>query len=169
MPMPINARKENLGQAYVRTVVAAVGYNLSKDENDFGLDGTIKDVAVRGNRYYNSGFNIEYQLKSSWDVTFDGNDLIYDLESKNYNDLASWDGAVPAILILFVLPRDEHEWIDFSREGISIHNCAWWCSLAGQPVTENETTKRIRIPINQVFSPNALEELMAKVRRGENL
>ena len=41
MPMPINARKENLGQAYVRTVVAAVGYNLSKDENDFGLDGTI--------------------------------------------------------------------------------------------------------------------------------
>lgn len=169
MPMPINARKENLGQAYVRTVVATVGYNLSKDENDFGLDGTIKDVAVRGNRYYNNGFGIEYQLKSTWDVAIEGNELVYDLESKNYNDLATWEGAVPAILILFVLPRDENEWVDFSREGLTIHNCAWWCSLAGQPATQNETTKRIRIPIDQVFSPDTLRDLMAKVRRGDNL
>ena len=169
MPMPTNARKENLGQAYVRTVVASVGYNLSKDENDYGLDGTIKDVAVRNGRYYNNGFSIEYQLKSSWDVSFEGDELIYDLESKNYNDLAAWEGAVPAILILFVMPRDENEWIDFSQDGLTIHNCAWWCSLAGQPVTDNGTRKRIRIPINQVFSPDALNDLMDKVRRGESL
>lgn len=169
MPMPITARKENLGQAYVRTVVATVGYNLSKDENDFGMDGTIKDVAVRDNRYYNNGFSIEYQLKSSWDVSFENNELVYDLESKNYNDLAAWDGSVPAILILFVLPRNENEWVDFSTNGLTIRQCAWWCSLAGQPTTNNGTTKRIRIPISQVFSPDALKDLMAKVRRGDTL
>ena len=169
MPMPATARKENLGQAYVRTVVASVGFNLSKDENDFGLDGTIKDVAVRNGRYHNNGFSIEYQLKSSCDVTFEDNELVYDLESKNYNDLSSWDGAVPAILILFVMPQEENEWVEFSRNGLTLHNCAWWYSLSGQAPTTNESTKRIRIPINQVFSPDELNNLMAKVRRGEAL
>ena len=169
MPMPINAQKENLGQAYVRAVIASVGYNYAKEENDFGIDGSIKDVAVRGDRYYTNGFSIDYQLKSSWDVTFEGNELVYDLESKNYNDLATWEGAVPAILILFVLPQDENDWVNFSQNGLTIRNCAWWCSLAGQPATENGTKKRIRIPIDQVFSPDTLRELMAKVRRGEDL
>ena len=169
MPMPINAQKENLGQAYVRAVIASVGYNYAKEENDFGIDGTIKDVAVRGDRYYTNGFSIDYQLKSSWDVTFEENELVYDLESKNYNDLALWEGSSPAILILLVLPRDVNEWVNFSQDGLTIRNCAWWCSLAGQPATENGATKRIRIPIDQVFSPDTLRELMAKVRRGEDL
>ena len=169
MPMPIEAKKENLGQAYVRAVVADVGFNLSKDENDFGLDGTIKDVTVRGNRYHNNGFSIEYQLKSSWDVSVENNELVYDLESKNYNDLAAWEGSVPAILILFVLPRDENKWVEFTTSGLTIRNCAWWCSLAGQPATSNKTSKRIRIPIDQVFSPDALKDMMDKVRRGESL
>ena len=169
MPMPTNSKKENLGQAYVRAVVASVGFNIAQDEHDFGIDGTIRDIANRNGRYYTTGFSIDYQLKSSWDVTFEENELVYDLESKNYNDLVSWEGPLPAILILFVLPRDENEWVEFSTEGTTIRKCAWWCSLTGQPTTDNENTKRIRIPIDQVFSPDALRDMMEKVRRGESL
>lgn len=169
MPMPLNAKKENLGRAYVRTVIASVGLNCSTDENDYGLDGTIKGVSERNGRYHNNGFSIEYQLKSSWDVTFEDDVLVYDLESKNYNDLVLWEGTCPAILILFVLPREEEQWVDFSAEGLTIHNCAWWCSLEGQQPTDNKDTKRIRIPLKQVFSPDALKEMMGKVERGEAL
>ncbi len=169
MPMPVNARKENLGQAYVRAVVASVGFNISKDENDFGLDGTIKDVSVRNGRYHNNGINIEYQLKSTSAVTITDDTLIYDLESKNYNDLATWEGPTPAILIVFVMPSEEKEWIGFSQSGLTIRNCAWWYSISGSEPTSNENTKRIRIPLDQVFSPEKLNDLMARVRGGEKL
>lgn len=169
MPMPVNARKENLGQAYVRAVVACAGFNISKDENDFGMDGTIKDVIVRDGRYHNHGVNIEYQLKSTSVVTITDDTLIYDLESKNYNDLATWDGPTQAILIVFVMPSDEQEWIGFSQTGLTIRNCAWWYSISGSEPTINEYTKRIRIPLDQVFSPEQLKDLMGRVNGGETL
>ena len=169
MPMPITKRKEALGQAYVRAIVAKVGYNITTYENDFGLDGTIKDVDMRDGRYHGNGFSIEYQLKSSSAISFEDGYLIYDLESKNYNDLAAWEGGTPAILILYVMPENEEDWVNFSVDGLVIKKCAWWCSLEGNPTTDNERTKRIRIPVSQVFSPDSLIQLMAKVRRGDNL
>lgn len=167
MGMPITDRKEALGQAYVRAIVAKAGYNIARADKDFGLDGTIKDVTARNGRYHETGFTIEYQLKSSCDVTFENGELVYDLESKNYNDLAGWEGACPSILILLVLPENEDEWISFSHDGLLIRKCAWWYCLEGMPLTDNTATKRIRIPETQVFSPEGLEALMEKVRKGE--
>ena len=103
MGMPENDKREALGQAYVRAIVAKAGYNIARSDKDFGLDGTIKDIQVRNNRYYETGFGIEYQLKSSSNVYFEDDQIVYDLESKNYNDLATWSGTNPGILILFVL------------------------------------------------------------------
>lgn len=169
MGMPITDKKEALGQAYVRAIVAKAGYNIAHSEKDFGLDGTIKDVTPKNGRYHETGFTIEYQLKSSCNVTFENEELVYDLESKNYNDLAEWDGNCPGILILFVLPEKEDEWISFGNDGLLIRRCAWWYCPKGQPATDNTSTKRIRIPKTQVFSPETLEMLMEKVKRGEAL
>lgn len=169
MGMPEPDCKEALGMAYVRAIIAKAGYNIAKSEKDFGLDGTIRDVKDRNGRRYESGIGIEFQLKSSCDVSFENGELVYDLESKNYNDLALWAGAMPSILILFVLPEDANEWIKHSKECLEIRNCAWWCSLQGLPETPNSSTKRIRIPEEQVFSPDMLKYLMEKARKGDDL
>lgn len=169
MGLPEADKKEALGQAYVRAVIAKAGFNFAKSEKDFGLDGTIKDIAITNGRYHENGFGIEFQLKSSSDVVFDNGEIVYDLESKNYNDLAGWEGTWPGILILFVMPTEEKEWISQTVNSLEIKRCAWWCSLEGQPLTDNTATKRIRIAEGNVFSPEALEALMQKVREGKRL
>lgn len=165
MGLPITFKKEALSEAYVRAVVAKAGFNFGSYGHDMGIDGIIKDVKEINGGFRASGFGIEFQLKSTCDVTFENGELVYDLEAKNYNDLVSWEGGNPAILILFVMPNDENQWVDFTKEHLVIRQCAWWCSLAGLPVTDNEYTKRIRIPESQVFSPEELEKMMDKVRR----
>ncbi len=169
MGLPITLKKEALSEAYVRAVVAKAGYNFGKYDHDMGIDGIIKDVREINGGYRAVGFGIEFQLKSSWTVTFENGDLVYDLEVKNYNDLISWDGSNPAILILFVMPSDENEWLDSSEQRLEIRHCAWWCSLDGLPRSTNSSTQRIRIPKAQVFSPIELEKLMDKVRNGDAL
>lgn len=166
----VQHRKEALGQAYIRAVVAKAGYNFGgKSDFDYGFDGTIKDVSCRGGRYFENGFGLNYQLKSSCNVTNKDGRVIYDLECKNYNDLVIETTSFPNILILFVMPKDECEWIDFSIGRLIIRKCAWWYSLEGQPPTANSKTKRIKIPEQQVFSPKELHRIMKSVKGGYKL
>lgn len=169
MSITVQHKKEALGQAYVRAVIAKAGFNLGKSDFDYGFDGTIKDVDNRHGRYFETGFGLNFQLKSSCDVFVEGDYLVYDLESKNYNDLVIETTMLPNILILFVLPQDEDTWVSVDKNKLMIRQCAWWCSLEGLPATDNKTAKRIRIPINQIFSPDALVEIMNKVKGGVKL
>ena len=168
MSLTIQHKKEALGQAYIRAIIAKAGYNLAKDEFDYGFDGTIKAVDNRGGRRVDSGFGINFQLKSSCEVDFKDGEVIYDLESKNYNDLVAEVTTLPNILILFVLPKDESDWINCSFEHLIIRRCAWWYSLAGMPPTNNPRKKRIKIPEQQMFSPEELHKLMDKVKGGSD-
>ncbi len=169
MPITVQHQKEALGQAYVRAVIAKAGFNFGKTEFDYGIDGTIKDVINRNGRYVDSCFGINFQLKSSCDVNFENGYVVYDLESKNYNDLVAESSMLPNILILFVLPPNSDEWLEVTPDQLIMKKCAWWCSLEGQAPTTNQASKRIVIPDCQIFSPNALIDLMEKVKGGEKL
>lgn len=166
MSITVQHQKESLGQAYVRAVVAKAGFNIAVSEHDYGVDGLIKDVADRGGRYFETGFGINFQLKSSVDVVFEDGFVVYDLESKNYNDLVYETTMLPNILVLFVLPHDEQLWLNVDREHLSIRHCAWWGSLAGLAPTQNSESKRIRIPIEQVFDPSNLIKMMDNLKGG---
>ncbi len=159
-------RKESLGKAFVSAVIAKAGFNSSFDVFDYGYDGTIKDVGCRNNRHYNTGFNIDFQLKSTCNALFEDDCIAYDLEAKNYNDLVEKGRPQPQILLLFVLPQNEDEWLTISEDSIESKKSIWWCSLKGNEQTKNEETKRIRIPRSQLFTPAALIEMMNKVKGG---
>lgn len=169
MPITVQHQKESLGQAYVRAVVAKSGYSIVVSEHDYGVDGLIKDVVNRGGRYFETGFGINFQLKSSVAVSFEKDYLVYDLESKNYNDLVYQTKMLPNILVLFVMPREEELWLKVEQAQLSIRHCAWWCSLVGLEPTENTESQRIRIPIHQVLNPDNLIGLMKKVKGGQQL
>lgn len=169
MSITIQHQKEALGQAYVRAVVAKAGFNFGKTEFDYGIDGTIKEVINRSGRYVDSGFGINFQLKSSCNVIFDNGYVVYDLESKNYNDLVTESSMLPNILILFSLPSNSDEWLEVASDRLIMKKCAWWCSLEGQKPTTNQARKRISIPDCQIFSPDALIDLMKKVKGGQKL
>lgn len=169
MPITEQHRKEDLGQAYVSAVIAKAGYNISHDRHDDYHDGTIKEVACFNGHFFPTGFGINYQLKSTCDVIFQGEHILYDLESKNYNELVRETTMFPSILILFVLPKDEHEWLTVSCDELVIRKCAWWYSLVGLPPTDNTASKRICVPQNQILTPDSLIKLMEKVKGAEKL
>lgn len=170
VPITVEHQKESLGSAYVHAVIAKAGYNsVGKPEFDYGYDGKIFDVVDRGGRYAETGVGLNYQLKSSSNVSFRDGKIYYDLKVTNYNDLAAPRVMLPSILILFVLPEVVIDWLDISCDNMIIKKCAWWCSLEGQPLTTNTSTKTISIPTEQIFSPEALIEIMKKVQGGDNL
>lgn len=169
MPITVQHQKEALGQAYIRAVIAQAGFTLAMTDFDYGIDGTIKDVQNFDGRYAETGFGINFQLKSSVTASFESGGLIYDLESKNYNDLVRAETMLPSILILFVMPTEQDSWVTINSEQLIVKKCAWWCSLEGQEPTQNAATKRISIPECQIFSPETLTDLMRTVRRGQRL
>ena len=169
MSITVQHQKEALSQAYVRAVIAKAGFNFGKTDFDYGFDGIIKDVINRNGRYVDSCFGINFQLKSSCNVTFENGLVIYDLESKTYNDLVAESSMLPNILILLALPSNSDEWLEVTAERLVMKKCAWWCSLDGREPTTNQATRRIAIPDCQIFSPAALVDLMEKVKGGEKL
>ena len=168
--MTEESRKQQYGRAYVLAVAAQAGINHAIPDNDYGVDGEFRGVRFDPNRrrYFDDSCIIDYQLKSSVDVQFEDGMLKYDLEVKNYQDLIT-ERMMPMILILYVMPREEQEWLNVSAEETVIKRCAWWYSLVGKPDTGNRNTIRISIPIGQVLTPDVLKELMDKTRRGEAL
>ena len=167
--LTIQHMKEGLSRAYTLAVTHRAGLNLSKPEFDYGIDVTISNLVVRGNRIVSGGHSIDIQLNSTCNVEFKNDTVVYDLEVKNYNDLVSEEVGTPRILVLFVMPKNQDEWVNISVDNTVLKNCAWWCSLVGEQISSNQETKTIHIPVNQIFTPNALIELMEKTKRGEKL
>lgn len=168
--MTEEARKQQYGRAYILALAAHAGVNHAIPDTDLGVDGQFRGTIYNParNRYMDDSSAIDYQLKSTVNAVFEDGVLKYDLEVKNYQDLIL-DRIMPMILILYVMPRDENEWFRVSPQKTEMQRCAWWCSLQGYPDTNNKETIRISIPVDQVLTPNVLNELLNKVRRGEPL
>ncbi len=161
--------KEGLSKSYVKAVANRAGFNCSEFQYDYGMDGTIEGVQYRENRMVMDGFKLDYQLKSTTNVEFKDGYIIYDLESKNYNDLINSNVGTPRILILFILCTDQSKWLTINCDNTIFQKCAWWISLKNEEMTLNKTKKTIKIPNSQIFDVENLVKLMYKVKNGEEL
>ncbi|QOS81003.1 DUF4365 domain-containing protein [Paenibacillus sp. JNUCC31] len=161
--------KEGLSRAYAIAVAHRAGMNFSRPDFDYGFDGIFRDIQKINGRYCDSGYNIDIQLKTTINIVQEDNYIKYDLKAKNYNDLVSEEVGTPRMLVLFVLPKDQNEWLTISERGTILKNCAWWCSLKGMQPTSNADTVRVSIHKNQVLTEVSLRELMNKTKMGEDL
>lgn len=92
------------------------------------------------------------QLKCTTTITEEGDELVYDLEAKTFNDLVLITNT-PRVLVVLRLPDDEANWMALTTEQLIIKHCAYWISFRGQQPTTNTATTRVGIPKNQMFSP----------------
>lgn len=162
--------KEGLSFAYVEAVSAGAGTNItSPRRHDYGIDGTFCQVTVYEDRRRESGHKLDFQCKATVDWSLDGHEIVYDLEAKTWNDLTQNNGstrAVRSILLLLCLPRDATRWLTVTPVEPILRECCYWAYLTGA-LTDNAETKRIRVPVSQRFTPEALTALLAKVEAGE--
>jgi hypothetical protein len=164
-----NHTQECLSLAFVHALTGVAGVNLAlgnpnkQRRHDYGIDGTFHPVS-EGSRRLETGFPVDFQMKSTvnWDVS--GSDIVYDLEAQTYNDLVGRDPyAVPCILILLCLPKSPEEWLVGSETEMVLRNCCYWEKLTGEP-TENSSTRRIRIPRKNLLTPDGIRQILKTER-----
>lgn len=164
-------QKEGFSRAFALAVGYKAGMNCSISfDFDYRIDGTYREVDTLpdGSRD-ESGFQIDFQLKASHDVRITEDFVIYDLESKNYKSLIRNNIGTPRILILFKMPKEECDWLKINENETLLRNCGWYFSLRNLDESKNSSTVRIKIPRDQLFTPDVLNNLMEKVKAGEQL
>lgn len=154
--------QECLSVACVHAFAGKAGMNLNLDSaHDYGVDGIIKDVQIAGNKRFESGFHIDFQLKSTVSWKLEDNSVVYDMEASAYNKLVGRPAkASPCLLILLCLPKEQDSWLSSTEDAIVLKNCCYWIFLSGDQ-TDNSDQIRIRIPRSQLLTADAVQDIMA--------
>jgi Domain of unknown function (DUF4365) len=158
--------QESLSLAYAHALAGQASVGLRIDRVfDYGVDGSLAQIVVRGTRHIESGFPIDFQLKSTIQWEHDGDHVVYDLEAKTYNDLVTRPPeADRCILILLCLPRTREKWVEETEKEMILRHCCYWMHVVGKE-TDNAHTKRIRIPRANRLTVTGIQEMMTAERK----
>ena len=160
--MTPNWQMEQLSLAYIRTVAAKAGFQVTRPELDIdSVDGVL--MANFGQRP-----RVDFQAKSTTRNVLRDEALHFPLPLKNYNDLRA-DTRTPRILIVLLMPDDDARWVTQSEEELCLRHCAYWLSLESHTATANTSNITVQIPTANIFSVDQLITLMGKADRGESL
>jgi hypothetical protein len=67
---------------------------------------------------------------------------------------------------LVVVPPQPEAWLSVSLEQLVLRRCAFWCSLAGQPESDNESSVTVQAPPANIFDAGAVIGLMRPINEG---
>lgn len=155
--MSPNFIQEQLSRVYTRAVIFRAGFRLSDPVvDDHGIDGTIVDPDRRGvNR-------VDFQLKASTVYQIRNDTIAYDLRVEDYNRLIIEDD-VPRVLILFIMPDDNVQWLFQSEDELCLRTCAYWVSLMAMARSPNSSTVRVHVPVANVFDQDGLQNIFRQL------
>ena len=145
--------------AYVRAVIYRAGFNLQRlERDDHGIDGTIKSYATGMNR-------VDFQLKASYDYTATDDHIVYKLDVGNYNVLVDAEG-VPAVLVLFAMPRDNQLWLEQDEQELRLRHCSYWMDFEGLERSANARSRTVYVPRANVFDVDAVSAMFSSADPG---
>jgi hypothetical protein len=136
----------------------------SRNGQDFSCDMVLREVEVHDQQHWDSGPQLDVQLKSTTGADVQETEVVHDLEVRADNLLRLETCLCQRILVLLVLPEDETQWLTQSVDELILRRCAYWMSFRGAEPTANQTTIRIAIPRANVFSVEALRRLLEGAR-----
>ena len=158
--MDLNARKERFSDTFVLAIASVAGCTITKPSLDHdSIDWTVTNRLSRRPK-------IDVQLKCTGNEPHVSEEFPFLLKKKNYDDLRLTGLTAPRILVVVVVPKDIHDWIDMRPNEMALRHCAYWLSLTGFPHNSNDTSVTIRVPTVQAFTVQSLCELMEKVNQG---
>jgi Domain of unknown function (DUF4365) len=157
-------RQELLCRAYIHAVAAQAGLLCSRPEPDYGIDLSLRNVAVLGRRHQDTSVQLDLQLRSTTRASMTETEVKLDLDVRTYNYLRTPETFCPRILVALVMPADEAEWVNQSPDELAIRHCAYWLSLHGHAETSARSTIRIGIPLASLFSVEAVLTIMQRLQ-----
>lgn len=161
--MDISQRKEQFSAAFLQAVASIAGYTPAQPQvDDDSIDWMI---AARG-AVLTRRPRLEVQMKCSSRNLLSDEKLPFPLSIKNYNDLRDANVLVPRILIVMTVPTDIKDWAIHSESEMVIRHCGYWASLRGMSATNNTDNVTIDLPRKQMFTPDALHDIMSRIDAG---
>ncbi len=139
-------RQEALSLAYVTAVAGCAGVTFSLPSHDYGTDLWLHDVEEDDGERVQTGRGFRIQLKSTTIAILEPNAVVYDLDLRAYEMLRSDLGQYPLLLVVYVMPANEADWLVLDETRLELRSCAHWMSLRDQPATTNTASVRICIP-----------------------
>jgi hypothetical protein len=166
---PPNIESE-LSYAYLHAVASKAGMACSvasRHEDNNGIDATLTAWAPFDNGGYLTEVDIKVQLKATVGIPADdGTRLSYFLSGvSRYDDLRTETVDAARILVVLFLPADAQEWLSHTAQELAMRRCAYWQSLRGAPPTTNTSGETVYLPRAQMFTPQALITLAARLSR----
>lgn len=156
-------RQEALSLAYVHAVAAMCGMTHSTPSKDYGIDISLHEVDRRHGYFYQTGWQLDLQVKSTTSIGETRTTIHYDLTRKGYDDLR-FPSDRYRILAVCALPPDENQWLHQTRSKLELRNCMYWISLRDRPAVRNRSSVRITIPKRQRFTVETLHWIMNCIR-----
>lgn len=155
--MDLNHQKELFSTSLAMTIASQSGCSWELSQYDDRVD-----IVLTGQKWKTKP-KIEIQMKSTADFSCYsscGEYIDYDLRAKNFNDLCG-TYFTPFILVLAIVPSTPSLWAKQSSKNLTMQYGLYYYNLNGQDFTENKTSKKIKIPINQEFNRNNLSKMMS--------
>lgn len=162
--LPVQTIEELISESYVSAIIARSGYVPNSISKDFGIDLEVRNITTYGKRRIDMGPFISLQLKASVNWSLEDDYVVYDMEADAFNRLVFRrdNAALPCALVLCCLPQDESLWMAACEDELTIKKCCYYYFVEGAE-SPNSSSKRIRIPRDQLLTPESLLDLKAKL------
>lgn len=168
--LPLQHVEEYLSISYVSAVAAHARVHCTLHSPDYGVDASIRWVKAFGSteKCLTTGFGFDCQFKATINYILEDEFIVYDMQADAYNKLVAWEGTNPCLLVLMCLPREFDQWLSCNEEQLLLRHCCYWIQIKDDP-TPNTSSKRIRIPRTNLFTPDTVNQLVEQVKTGELL
>jgi Domain of unknown function (DUF4365) len=170
--MTEDQQKEALSREFLRILANGHGFKVIELSQDHGVDMTVCPVTVRQEpdgrrRYLDSQYKLDFQLKATTPagVVDSINDVKYDLDVKNYNDLIQRrEEPLPLHLLVVVLQSSPPACMSVDHQQLSLLGQAYWyLPEAGASVSTNRSQVRITIPKTNQLHAEFVRERFAEL------
>src|SRR5690606_6618014 len=111
---------------------------------------------------------IKLQLKATSHPEIIGDHIHFSLKKKNYDDLRA-RSCTPRLLVVLCLCDSPEEWLTHSDQELILKKCAYFLNLSDYPESSNSSSVTVKIPMNNLFSPEKVYDLMLKASKEEKL
>ncbi|MGP2435679.1 DUF4365 domain-containing protein [Streptomyces sp. JW3] len=156
-----NKHRGDFGEQFVRVLAAAANLDAAKRERDrVGVDWELGHPGRPGTRRYPM---IAAQVKCTSSPLVREHHIAYDLEVKNYDQLAGQDYVVPRFLFLVLAPSDPFTWSHATADRLLLRNAAYWLCLHDQELVDAEqSTRRVHVPRGNLLTVDPLHDLFSE-------
>ena len=161
--------KEQLSEAYLRTLLAYLGLSHAKYQTDHAkIDDSIKYELTKDEKKECSFpvLTIYLQLKCTdvSEITEDENYLSYKLNDTNaYNKFEDEKPGVGhvSLFLISILPENIREWLEISEKELILRMRTYYIRVAGMGQTQNKSSITLKINKKEaLFTPDKLVNLI---------